>query len=134
MGRIETREKRVVRNMGIKEGLDKLHNVTEEEIDQIILDQKIEDGENELGILKEIRKFKSFEDYVSGHEKDFDIVDITDDFEQIIISGDAYQSMSVETIKMIGIVANHYGIFVRVEPLPRSKIDRRDFRVEKKHI
>ncbi len=134
MGRIETREKRVVRNMGINEDLSKLHSVTEEEIDQIILDQKIEDEENKLGILKEIRKFKSFEDYVGGHEKDFDMVDITDDFKQIIILGDTYQSMNLETIKMIGIVADHYGIFVRVEPLAGNKIDRRDFRVEKKYV
>lgn len=120
--------------MGIKEDLDKLYNVTDEEIDQIILDQKIEDEESKLEILKEIRKFKSFEDYVNNHEKDFDMVDITDDFKQIMISGDVYQSMHVDMVKRMGVVADHYGIFVCIGPLSDCKIDRRDFRVERKYI
>jgi hypothetical protein len=120
--------------MGIKEDLDKLHGVTDEEIDQIILDQKIEDEEKKLEILKEIRKFKSFEDYVNDHEKDFDMVDITDDFKQIIISYTVYQSMHLDMVKKMGVVADHYGIFVRIEQIADSKITRRDFRVEKKYV
>lgn len=120
--------------MGIKEDLDKLYNVTDEEIDQIILDQKIEDEEKRLEILKEIRKFKSFEDYVSGHEKDFDMVDITDDFKQIIISGEVYQNMHLDTVRKMGVIADHYGIFVRIEPLTDDKIAHRDFRTERKYV
>lgn len=120
--------------MGIKEDLDKLHGITDEDIDQIILDQKIEDEENKLETLKEIRKFKSFEDYVNAHEKDFDTVDITDDFTQIIISSTVYRSMHLDMIKKIGVVTDHYGIFVRIEPLTDNKVARRDFRAERKYV
>jgi hypothetical protein len=108
--------------MGIKEELDKLYNVTDEEIDKIILDQYIEDEEEKLNILKEIRKYKSFEDYVNDHEKDFDMVEITDDFKMIIISSKAYPNIHLDIIKKIGIVANHYGIFIYIEPQIDKKI------------
>lgn len=101
--------------MGIKEDLDKLYGVTEEEIDHIIFDQKIEDEERKLEILKEMRKYQYFEDYVSNHESDFDMVDITDDFKQIIISGKAYPNINIDILKKIGTVAEHYGIFVYIE-------------------
>jgi hypothetical protein len=101
--------------MGIKEDLDKLYGVTDEEIDQIIFDQMIEDEEKKLEILKEMRKFKSFEDYVVHHESDFDMVDITDDFKQIIISGKAYPNINLDILKKIGTIADHYGIFIYIE-------------------
>jgi len=103
--------------MGIKEDLDKLYNVTDEEIDKIILDQEIEDGEKKLEILKEMKKYNSFEDYVKVHEKDFDMVDISDDFTTIFISGEVYPTIHLDNIKKIGTIANHYGIFVQVQPL-----------------
>lgn len=102
--------------MGIKEDLDKLHGVTDEEIDKIILDQRIEDEEEKLEILKEIRKFKSFEDYVKNHENDFDMVEVTDDFKMIIISSIVYPNIHLDIIKKMGIIADHYGIFIYVEP------------------
>lgn len=101
--------------MGIKEDLDKLYGVTNEEIDQIIFDQKIEDEEKKLEILKEMRKYKSFEDYVRHHESDFDLVEITDDFKQIIISGKEYPNINLDILKNIGTVADHYGIFIYIE-------------------
>lgn len=107
--------------MGIKEELDKLYNVTDEEIDQIILDQKIEDEEERLKVLKELRKYKSFDDYVNAHEKDFDMVEITDDFTMIIISGDVYPNIPLDSIKKIGTIADHYGIFINVQPLIDKK-------------
>ncbi len=113
--------------MGIKDELDKLYNVTDEEIDQIILDQKIEDEEERLKVLKELKKYKSFEDYVNAHEKDFDMVEITDDFTMIIISGDVYPTIPLDIIKKVGIIADHYGIFVNVQPL----IDKKRARKEK---
>lgn len=111
--------------MGIKEDLDKLHGVTDEEIDKIILDQKIEDEEDKLEILKEIRKYKSFEDYVKDHEKDFDMVEITDDFKMIIISNTVYPNIHLDTIKKMGTIADHYGIFIYVEPSIDKKIAHR---------
>jgi hypothetical protein len=114
--------------MGIKEDLDKLYNVTDEEIDQIILDQEIEDGEKKLEILKEMKKYKSFEEYVKAHDKDFDGVDISDDFTSIIISGEVYPNIHLDIIKKIGTIANHYGIFVQVQPL----IDKRHSHKENK--
>lgn len=103
--------------MGIKEELDKMYNVTDAEIDQIILDQEIEDEEKRLETLKEMKKFNSFENYVKSHEKDFDMVDISDDFSMIIISGDVYPNIPLDNIKKIGTIANHYGILVQIQPL-----------------
>lgn len=108
--------------MGIKEDLDKLYGVTDEEIDKIILDQKIESEEEKLEILKEIRKYKSFEDYVKDHEKEFDMVEITDDFKMIIISSVAYPDIHLDIIKKMGIIADHYGIFIYIEPPTDKKI------------
>lgn len=113
---------KMVNVMGIKEDLDKLYGVTEEEIDKIIFDQYIEDEEEKLKILKEIRKYKSFEDYVRNHEKDFDMVDITDDFKMIIISSAVYPNIKLDVIKKMGIIADHYGIFIYTEPLIDKKI------------
>ena len=108
--------------MGIKEELDKLYNVTDEDIDQIILGQVIEDEEEKLKILKEIREYKSFEDYVKNHEKDFDTVDITDDFKMIFISSKDYPNIHLDLLKKIGIIADHYGIFIYIEPSVGEKI------------
>ncbi len=112
--------------MGIKEELDKLYNVTEEDIDKIILEQKIEDEEKKLDILKELVEYKSFEDYVGHHEKDFDMVDITDDFSMIIIPGNVYINLHIDMIKKIGIIADHYGIFIYIGSLIRIENDQND--------
>ncbi len=111
--------------MGIKEDLDKLHGVTDEDIDKIILDQKIEDEERKLETLKEIGKYKSFEDYAKAHDKDFDMVKITDDFKEIVISSTMYPNIHLDTMKKIGIIADHYGVSIYVEPLMDKKIARR---------
>lgn len=118
--------------MGIKEDLDKLYGVTDEEIDKIILDQQIEDEEERLEILKEIRKYKSFVDYIKDHEKDFDMVEITDDFKMIIIPSTEYPNIPLDTIKKIGIIADHYGIFIYVEPSIDQKIAHRKNNYNKK--
>lgn len=111
--------------MGIKEELDKLHGVTNEEIDNIILDQRIEDEEERLKVIKEVRKYKSFEDYVNSHEEDFSMVDITDDFKMIIISNAEYPNIPLDTIKKMGTIADHYCIFIYVEPPIDKKIAHR---------
>jgi hypothetical protein len=60
------------------------------------------------------------------------MVDITDDFTHIIISSDVYNGMCLDAIKKMGVVSDHYGIFVRIEPSENNKIG--DFRVEKKYV
>ena len=56
----------------IKKLLDELYGVTDDEIDKIILGQKIEDEEDRVKILKELVGYKSFEDNVKDHEKEFE--------------------------------------------------------------
>ncbi len=110
--------------MGIKKDLDKIFGVTEEEIDQIILGQEIEDEEKKIKILKELVGYKSFEDYVNDHEEEFDDVEITDDFKMIIFSGEKYPDISLDKIKKIRIIADHFGIYRYVEPLEDKDKDK----------
>lgn len=110
--------------MGIKKDLDKLFGVTDEEIDKIILEQQIEDEEKKVKILKELVGYKSFEDYVNDHEEEFDSVEITDDFKMIIISRDKYPDIELDKIKKIGIIGNHFGIFIYVEPVKEKGVEK----------
>lgn len=98
----------------IKEELDKLYEVTDEEIDSIILGQRIEDEEEKLKILKELVGYKSFEDYVNGHEKEFEKVDISDDFKMIIISESVYPEIDLDILKKMGIIVDHFGLTVYI--------------------
>lgn len=107
--------------MGIKKDLDKIFGVTEEDIDQIILEQEIEDEEKKIKILKELVGYKSFEDYVNAHKEEFDIVEITDDFKMIIFSGEKYPDIPLDKIKKIRMIADHFGIFRYIEPLKGAK-------------
>lgn len=106
----------------IKKLLDELYNVTDEDIDQIILGQKIEDEEEKVKILKELVGYKSFEDYMKDHEKEFEHVDITDDFTMIIIPGDMYPDIPLDLIKRLGIVAEHFGLFIYIDHSVKEKI------------
>jgi len=108
--------------MGIKEDLDKLYGVTDEEIDKIILEQKIQDEEEKIEVFKELRKYDSFEGYVKCHEKDFDMVEITDDFKMIIITNAVYPDINIEELKKMGLIADHYGIIIYIEPTIDKKI------------
>lgn len=101
--------------MGIKQDLDKLYNVTDEEIDKLIFEQLIEDEEKKVAILKELVKYNKFDDYVKDHEEEFNHVDITDDFQMIIFPEEKYADLNLDLIKKIGIVAEHYGIFIWIE-------------------
>ncbi len=98
----------------IKEELDKLYGVTDEEIDGIILGQRIEDEEDKLKILKELVGYKSFEDYVNGHEKEFEKVDISDDFKMIFISESIYPEIDLSTLKKMGVIVDHFGLIVHI--------------------
>jgi hypothetical protein len=98
----------------IKEELDELYGVTDEEIDNIILGQRIEDEEEKLKILKELTRYKSFEDYVNDHEKEFDKTDITDDFKMIIIDESIYPEIDINILKKIGVIVDHFGLIVHI--------------------
>lgn len=98
----------------IKEELDGLYGVTDEEIDSIILGQRIEDEEEKLKILKELVGYKSFEDYVNDHEKEFEKVDISDDFKMIIISESVYPEIDLNILKKMGIIVDHFGLTVYI--------------------
>lgn len=101
-------------NKPIKKILDEMYGVTDEDIRKIILEQKIEEEEDKVKILKELIKYKSFEDYVMDHEKEFEMVDISDDFSSIIISDDKYEHINLDLIKKIGIIADHFGLMIHV--------------------
>jgi putative ribosome biogenesis GTPase RsgA len=108
----------------IKEELDKLYGVTDEEINGIILGQRIEDEEDKLKILKELVGYKSFEDYVNDHEKEFEKVDISDDFKMIIIYESVYPEIDLGILKKMGIIVDHYGLtvyIIRKEPKEEDK-------------
>lgn len=98
----------------IKEELDKLYGVTDEDIDKIVLDQKIEEEEDKIKILKELVGYKSFEDYVNDHEKEFEKVDISDDFKMIIISESVYPEIDIGILKKMGIIVDHFGLIVHI--------------------
>ena len=98
----------------IKIILDEMYGVTEEDIRKIILEQQIEEEEEKIRILKKLIRYKSFEDYVKDHEKEFDVVEINDDFTAIIISDDRYPDIDLDLLKKIGIVADHFGLLVHI--------------------
>lgn len=100
---------------GIKQELDKMYGITEEEINKLILEQKIEDEQERLITLKEISRYKSFEDYVKFHKEEFEGIEISEDFKSITISDDTYPRIKLPILKKIGIVANNYGILIYIK-------------------
>ncbi len=100
---------------GIKQELDKMYGITEEEINKLILEQKIEDEQERLITLKEISGYKSFEDYVKFHKEEFEGIEISEDFKSITISDDTYPRIKLPILKKIGIVANNYGILIYIK-------------------
>lgn len=98
----------------IKKLLDEIYGVIDEEIDGIILGQKIEEEEEKLKILKELVGYKSFEDYVNDHEKEFEKIDISDDFKMIIISESIYPEIDINILKKMGIIVDHFGLGVYI--------------------
>lgn len=109
---------------GIKQELDKMYGVTEEEIDKLILEQKIEDEEDRVKALKEIQKCSSFEDYVKTHDKEFEGICVSEDCQSISISAETYPRIQLPLLKKIGIVTQHFNIPVYIEPSGK-KIERK---------
>ncbi len=114
---------------GIKKILDELYNVTDKDIDGLILGQKIEDEEEKLKILKELVGYKSFEDYVNDHEKEFEKVDISDDFKMIIISESVYPEIDLDILKKMGIIVDHFGLTVYI--IRKEEIKEEDIKENK---
>lgn len=96
----------------IKDEMYDEYGITEEDIDHLVMEQEIENQEEKIKILKELIKYKSFEDYVHDHEKEFDMVEISDDYRMIIISNDVYPDIDLDIIKKMGIIADHFGLLI----------------------
>jgi DNA end-binding protein Ku len=103
------------KKIGIKQELDKMYGVTEEEINKLILEQKIEEEQERLITLKEIADYKTFEDYVKSHKEELEGIEIGEDFKSITISDDTYPRIKLPILKKIGIVANNYGILIYIK-------------------
>lgn len=110
----------------IKQELDKMYGVTEEEIDRIIFEQKKEEEQERANILKELVGYKSFEEYVKDekHKKEFEEISVGTDFKLIIISNDKYPRINLPILKKIGIVAQHFGILIFIKS-PQKEIVRK---------
>ncbi len=97
-----------------------MYRTTEEEINKIILKKKIEDEEERLDTLKELERFKSFEDYIKGHKKEFEGIEISEDFRDITIFDEIYPGINLPILKKVGTVAEHFGILIYLES-PKMK-------------
>lgn len=105
------------KKLPIKQQLDQIYGVTEEEIDKLILERKIEDAQERLKVLVEVKKYKSFEDYVhdEAHKQEFEGIEISTDFSAITIADDKYPRINLPILKKIGIVADHFGILIFIK-------------------
>lgn len=105
---------------GIKEQLVKMYGITDEEIDKIILEDKIEDEQFKINTLKELTKYASFEDYVKDHSKEFEGIEISEDFKFITILDKNYPRINIPILKKIGIVTDHFGILINIKSSNRQ--------------
>ena len=110
----------------IKKLLDELYNVTDGDIDRLILEQKIEEEEDKVKVLKELVGYKSCEDYVNDHEKEFENVDISDDFKMIIISESVYPEIDLNILKKMGIIVDHFGLMVYIVRKEEEKVEKKE--------
>lgn len=101
--------------ISLKEQINKLFGVTEEEINKLILEQKIEDEEERIKTLKELTIYKSFKEYVAAHEKEFELLEIGDNFQSITILDEKYPRINLPILKKIGIVAKHFGVLIYIK-------------------
>ncbi len=109
--------KELPKEIPIKQQLDQMYGVTEEEIDRLILERKIEDEQERLKILLELQKYKSFEDYVKDekNKQELEGIETGTDFSTIIIADDKYPRINLPILKKIGIVADHFGILIYIK-------------------
>ena len=104
----------------IREQLDNMYGVTYEEIDKIILEQKIEDEKDRLNTLTELINYKSFENYVKDHPKEFEGINISDDFKIITVLDKNYPRINLPILKKIGIVTDHFGVLIYIKSSNRQ--------------
>ena len=95
----------------IKQQLDQMYGVTEEEIDRLILERKIEDEQERLKVLLELQKYKSFADYIKEHMQEFEGIEVSD-FNAITIADDKYPRINLPILKKIGIIVDHFDLMV----------------------
>lgn len=96
----------------VKQQVDKMYGVTEEEINKIIFGEKIEETQERVNILKELAGYKSLEEYVKGHTSEFEGIEVGYDNKLITISDDKYPRINLPVLKKIGIVADHFGVLI----------------------
>jgi DNA end-binding protein Ku len=116
---------------GIKEQLDKIYGITEEEINKILLEQQIEDGQDTINTLKELRKYNSFKDYVKDHNKEFEYIEIGEDFKTITILDKNYPRINIPILKKIGMVAKHFDILIYIKSSHKQIIKKEKLSNEK---
>jgi DNA end-binding protein Ku len=97
-----------------KKELDKAYGITEEEINKTILEQSIEETQERINILKELKSFKSFEEYVKSHKDEIEGIEVGQDFRSITIEDDKYPRIKLPILKKIGIVAEHFGVLIYI--------------------
>lgn len=110
-GKIETKEIKEA-ELPIKQQADQLYGVTEEEINNVILEEAIKESQEKVNTLKELLGYKSFEEYVKTHPKEFEGIYISPDFGSISIEDDKYPRINLPILKKIGIVADRFGILI----------------------
>lgn len=91
-----------------------MFGVTEEEINKIILGKTIEDSQERVNVLKELAGFRSLEEYVKAHEKEFEGIDVSHDYKLITILDEKYPRINLPILKKVGIVTNHFGALVYI--------------------
>lgn len=106
----------------IKQQLDQVYGVTEEEINKLILERKIEDEQERLKVLLELQKYKSFADYIKEHMQEFEGIDISPDLISVTIADDKYPRINLPILKKLGIVADHFGILVYIKSSKRKVV------------
>lgn len=104
----------IVAKLPIKQQLDQMYGVTEEEINRLILERKIDDEQERLKVLIELQKYKSLEDYVKDekHKQEFEGMDVSTDFSTITIADDKYPRINLPILKKIGIIVDHFDLIV----------------------
>lgn len=98
--------------MPVKQQLDQMYGVTEEEIDRLILERKIEDEQERLKVLLELQKYKSFSDYIKDHIQEFEGIEISPDLASFTIADDKYPRINLPILKKIGIIVDHFDLIV----------------------
>jgi DNA end-binding protein Ku len=119
---VEIRADKKIPTPSIKQQMDQMYGVTEEEINKLILERKIEDEQERLKVLVELQKYASFEDYVKVHKQEFEEIEVSTDFSTITIADDKYPRINLDILKKIGIVADHFGLLIFIKSSKKAVV------------